>query len=72
MTIETILYGKRAIVRNEEELKLFKRKEGLVAAARTLRAHNQPDSYVMRSVMGKIIRLNRKIESKGLFVQYLE
>jgi hypothetical protein len=26
----------------------------------------------MRSVMGKIIRLNRKIESKGLFVQYLE
>jgi hypothetical protein len=51
---------------------LFKRKEGLVAAARTLRAHNQPDSAVMRSVMGKIIRLNRKIESKGLFVQYLE
>lgn len=70
MTIETVLYGKRAIVRNEEELKLFKRKEGLVAAAVTLRGH--PDNPLIRDIMGKIIRLNRKIESKGLFVQYLE
>ncbi len=70
MTIETVLYGKRAIVRNEEELKLFKRKEGLVAAAVTLRG--QPDNPVFRDIMGKLIRLNRKIQSKGIFVQYLE
>jgi hypothetical protein len=71
MTIETVLYGKRAIVRNEEELKLFKRKEILVAAARTLYAY-QPGSPVLRDVMGKLSRLNRKIESKGFYVQYLE
>lgn len=70
MTIETVLFGKRALVQSVEHLKLFQRKQELVSAAVALR--DQPENPVLRDIMGKIVRVNRTIQSRGAFVQYLE
>lgn len=70
MAIETVLFGKRAVVKSVEDLKLFQRKQDLVAAATAMRA--QPENPVFHDIMSKIIRINRTIRARGAFVQYME
>jgi len=70
MTIETILYGKRALVRNEKELKMHLRKQELVAAATAM--SDQPENPVFQNIVNKIIRVNRTIKARGAYVQFLD
>lgn len=70
MAIETVLYGKRAIVRNEKELKMHLLKQELVLEAAAMRG--QPIGPAINQIMGKIIRINRKIKSTGAHVQFLD
>ena len=70
MAIETVLYGKRAIVSNEKELQLRLRKQELVLAAAAM--GDQPDESVFSEIVEKIIRINRKLASIGNSVQFLD
>lgn len=74
--IETVLFGKRALVPTAEFLKLMKTKEALVEeatavqnAAKQMRAAEHLEA--ISKVVGKILRVNRKIAKSGQFVTYL-
>ena len=69
MAIETVLYGKRAIVSNEKELRLRLRKQELVLAAAAM--GDQPDESVFSEIVEKLIHINRKLASTGNSVQFL-
>jgi hypothetical protein len=71
MTIETVLYGKRALVRNEKELKMHLRKQELVAAMASMRGQTI-SRVISDKIMGEIISINRKIERTGAYVQFLD
>lgn len=65
--IETVLFGKRALVPSVEFLKLMKTKEALIDEAMRAARHQEDTS----KAVGKIIRHNRKIAKTGQFVTYL-
>lgn len=67
--IETVLYGRRALVPNEKLLKLAKTKEALVEEAKRFRAEGNLTGE--SETVCKIISLNRKIRRTGLFVEYI-
>jgi len=72
MSIQTVLFGKRATVKSIEHLKMFQRKEQLVKEAMALNALGAGNPESLSAVMAKIIRLNRKIQRQGAFVIYAE
>jgi hypothetical protein len=74
--IETVLFGKRALVPSAEFLKLMKTKEALVEeatavqkAAKQMCAAEHLEATC--KVFAKIQRINRKIAKSGQFVTYL-
>lgn len=69
MAIQTVLFGKPAIVPTPEFLTLMKRKEALVSSAAAFqRAGLQTEAS---KVVSKIVSINRKIAKTGLYVTYL-
>lgn len=75
--VEIELYGKRALV-DVDMAATFQRKSDLVAQALNLRKFIATDpvaheyaNVMYGDVMGKIIRINRKIERSGRFVQFI-
>lgn len=67
--IETVLYGRRALVPTESFLKLMKTKEALVEEAKMFRAEGNLTGE--SETVCKILSLNRRIARTGLFVQYI-
>jgi len=72
VSIQTVLFGKRATVNSMEHLKMFQKKEQLVREATTLNALGAGSQDALSAIVSKIIRLNRKIQRQGAFVIYSE
>ena len=75
--VEIVLYGKRALV-DVDMASTFQRKSDLVGQALNLRKFIAADPVaheyakeMYTDVLGKIIRLNRKIERSGRHVVFL-
>jgi DNA-directed RNA polymerase subunit H (RpoH/RPB5) len=77
MAIETVLFGKLALVPSVEFLKLMKRKEALIDEAIAIKNLGRSMSAsehieATSKLAGKIIALNRKIAATGQYVTYLD
>lgn len=75
MQVEITLYGQRALV-NAEDAAIFLKKEALVNQLKALKSIAKTMSAEQElketdKIFGKLLRLNRKIQKSGKFVQFI-